>query len=112
MSTEQLLNKKCVPCEGDISPLKGEELHEFLSQVSGWEEVTEHHITKTYQFPNFVTALAFVNQIGEIAELEGHHPDILLSWGKVVVTLWTHAINGLSENDFILAAKIDQRSKE
>ncbi len=106
MST--LASKTCVPCKGDVPPLKGAELQKLQSEVPGWEVVNEHHLEKTYKFPDFVKALAFVNRIGELAEQQGHHPDIYLSWGKVGVKTWTHKIDGLTESDFILAAKIDQ----
>jgi len=102
-----LASKTCVPCRGGVPPLKGRELEEMLKQVSGWMVVNEHHLTKTYKFPDFRQALAFVNRVGEIAEQQGHHPDIFLAWGKVEVTFWTHAIDGLTESDFIMAAKID-----
>jgi 4a-hydroxytetrahydrobiopterin dehydratase len=77
-------------------------------KVSGWKVVNEHHITKSFTFPDFKAALAFVNKVGEVAESQGHHPDILLGWGKAEITTWTHKINGLTESDFILAAKFDQ----
>jgi 4a-hydroxytetrahydrobiopterin dehydratase len=102
-----LASKTCVPCRGGVPPLKGKELEGFLKQVSGWKAVNEHHITKTLTFPDFVKALAFVNKVGAVAEEQGHHPDILLSWGKAEITTWTHKIDGLTESDFILAAKID-----
>jgi len=102
-----LASKTCVPCRGGVPPLKGRELEEMLKQVSGWMVVNGHHLTKTYKFPDFRQALAFVNRVGEIAEQQGHHPDIFLAWGKVEVTFWTHAIDGLTESDFIMAAKID-----
>jgi 4a-hydroxytetrahydrobiopterin dehydratase len=92
-----------------VPPLKGEQLKEFHSQLKeGWNIVNEHHLEKSYTFPNFKTALAFTNKVGNIAEEEGHHPDILLTWGKVKITLWTHKIDCLTENDFILAAKCDE----
>lgn len=103
-----LASKKCVPCRGGVPALKGEELTSLLKQVEGWQAVEEHHIEKTFTFPDFQQALAFVNKVGELAEAEGHHPDIYLAWGKVGVTTWTHAIDGLTESDFILAAKIDR----
>ena len=106
-----LAAKTCVPCRGGVSPLKGEELSTLQKQVDGWNIVDEHHITKTFKFPNFREALKFVNHVGELAEEQGHHPDISLAWGKVEVTTWTHKINGLTESDFILAAKIDQLYK-
>ena len=103
-----LANKTCVPCRGGVPPLKGVELEELLKQVSDWAVVSEHHLTRTYKFPDFRQALAFVNRVGELAEQQGHHPDIFLAWGKVEITLWTHAIDGLTESDFIMAAKIDR----
>src|SRR6202795_50256 len=102
-----LAGKTCVPCRGGVPPLKGKELQDLAKQVSGWKVVNEHHITKSFTFPDFKQALAFVNKVGAIAEEQGHHPDILLGWGKAEITTWTHKINGLTESDFILAAKID-----
>jgi 4a-hydroxytetrahydrobiopterin dehydratase len=103
-----LADKKCVPCHGGVPPVKGAELKEFSRQIPEWKVVEGHHIVRTFKFPDFKSALAFVNRVGEVAEEQGHHPDILLAWGKAEVTTWTHAINGLSESDFILAAKIDR----
>jgi 4a-hydroxytetrahydrobiopterin dehydratase len=103
-----LAEKHCVPCRGGVPPLKGAELDKLKVQVPGWEVVNEHHLRKTYPFPDFRTALEFVNRAGEVAEHEGHHPDLYLSWGKVGVEIWTHKIDGLTESDFILAAKLDQ----
>ncbi len=102
-----LADKHCVPCRGGVPPLKGEQLELMKAQVAGWQVVAEHHLAKTFTFPDFRTALEFVNRAGAIAEEEGHHPDLCLSWGKVEVTTWTHKIDGLTESDFILAAKID-----
>lgn len=100
--------KKCVPCEGGVAPLKGSLLQALGLQLNkGWEIIDEHHLIKTYKFPDFATALAFTNLIGAIAEEEGHHPEVTLSWGSVQVKIWTHKIDGLTENDFILAAKCD-----
>lgn len=104
----ELANKNCVPCRGGVPPLKGQELASFQKQVQGWTVVDEHHIVKGFKFPDFRRALEFVNRVGELAEQQGHHPDIFLAWGKVEVTLWTHAIEGLTESDFIMAAKIDR----
>jgi 4a-hydroxytetrahydrobiopterin dehydratase len=104
----ELAEKRCVPCRGGTPPLKREELAKLQPQVPGWQVIDEHHLSKAYKFPDFVTALAFVNRVGEVAEQEGHHPDIYLSWGKVEIRIWTHKINGLTESDFILAAKIDR----
>ena len=103
-----LAQKHCIPCRGGVPPLKGAELENLKNQVTGWQVVEEHHLTKTYNFPDFLKALDFVNRAGAIAEQEGHHPDLYLSWGKVGVKIWTHKIDGLTESDFVLAAKIDQ----
>jgi 4a-hydroxytetrahydrobiopterin dehydratase len=103
-----LASKTCVPCRGDVPALKGAELQSLSHQLPNWEVVNEHHIHRIFKFPDFVKALAFVNRVGAIAEEQGHHPDILLTWGKAEITSWTHAVNGLTESDFILAAKIDR----
>lgn len=106
----ELTAKKCKPCEGGTKPLEGEELERYRAQVEGWtlvEGAEGRRLEKEYRFPDFARALAFVNRLGEVAEAEGHHPDVFLAWGRVKVTLWTHSIGGLSENDFILAAKAD-----
>jgi 4a-hydroxytetrahydrobiopterin dehydratase len=103
-----LAQKRCVPCKGGVPPLRGEELQKLSSQLPDWKVVAEHHITRTFVFPDFKTALAFVNRAGAVAEAEGHHPDLLLTWGRVDVKTYTHKIDGLTESDFILAAKIDQ----
>jgi len=106
-----LADKTCVPCRGGVPPLKGKELAEIQQQLlepAEWKIINEHHIVRSCRFPDFKTALAFVNRVGALAEEQGHHPDILLGWGKVEITTWTHAVNGLTESDFILAAKIDQ----
>jgi 4a-hydroxytetrahydrobiopterin dehydratase len=104
----ELATKTCVPCRGGTPPLKGAELRNLSHQLPNWNVVDEHHITRTFTFPDFQKALDFVNHVGALAEEQGHHPDILLAWGKAEITLWTHAVNGLSESDFIIAAKIDQ----
>ena len=106
-----LADQHCVPCRGGVPPLKGKDLsdvHRLLADPAQWNIVNQHHIVRAYKFPDFKSALAFVNRVGEVAEEQGHHPDILLGWGKVEITLWTHAVDGLTESDFILAAKIDQ----
>ena len=104
----ELSTKTCVPCRGGVPPLAGRELASLLDQVHGWIVVGEHHIQKAYTFPNFVKALEFVNRVGAVAEEQGHHPDVYLAWGKVEVKLWTHKIDGLTESDFIMAAKTDK----
>lgn len=107
-SSCDLSKKRCIPCRGGIPPLKGESLKEMHSHLDkNWNIIDEHHLEREFIFKNFQEALAFTNKIGEIAEQEDHHPDILLSYGKVRVLLWTHKIDGLSESDFILAAKYD-----
>lgn len=103
----ELAKKTCTPCRGDVPPLKGADLRGFQDQLGeGWSIVDEHHLERTFKFKNFAEALAFTNKVGELAETEDHHPDIHLAWGQVKITLWTHKIGGLSENDFIMAAKI------
>jgi 4a-hydroxytetrahydrobiopterin dehydratase len=106
-----LADKTCIPCHGGVPALKGKELaaiHRQLPESGLWIVVNEHHIVRKYSFPDFRSALAFVNQVGALAEEQGHHPDIVLAWGMVEITLWTHAVKGLTESDFILAAKIDR----
>ena len=103
-----LVYKHCVPCKGGVPGLRGEELEKLAAKLPGWKVVAEHHLTKTFIFPDFKSALAFVNRAGAVAEAEGHHPDLLLAWGRVDVKTYTHKIDGLTESDFILAAKIDR----
>jgi 4a-hydroxytetrahydrobiopterin dehydratase len=103
-----LAKKQCVPCKGGIPPLKGGELAAFAIQLApGWRVVNEHHLERDFKFPDFRQALAFTNRVGQLAESQNHHPDIYLAWGKVKLTLWTHKIDGLTESDFIFAAKVD-----
>ena len=107
-----LLYKKCVPCEGGILPFDMSEIHKYQKKVDGWDvkenEKKIYFLEKKFMFENFIKSQNFVNKVGEISEEEGHHPDISFGWGYVVIIITTHAIEGLSENDFILAAKIDQ----
>ena len=108
MSSE-LAGKHCVPCRGGVPPLGGKELEELSAQLGGgWRVVDGHHLEKQYSFDDFAGALAFTKAVGAIAEAEGHHPDIHLAWGQVRLTIWTHKIDGLTESDFILAAKADK----
>ena len=100
--------RECVPCRGGVPPLEGEEIQKLLKELDGWEVVNEHHLKKRYKFGDFRESLAFVNRVGEMAEQQGHHPDICFGWGQAEITIWTHKIDGLTESDFILAAKIDQ----
>jgi 4a-hydroxytetrahydrobiopterin dehydratase len=102
-----LTERRCVACEGGTPALKPEEIEPLLRQVKGWEVEEGKRLVKSFKFPNFVKAVDFVNAITPVAEGEGHHPDLLVRWGEVRAILWTHAANGLTENDFILAAKID-----
>lgn len=112
MDEQNLSHKKCVPCEGGVDPLTSEEVKQYLSVVTSWD-LQGKEIRKEYVFGNFAEALQFVNQVGEIAESEGHHPDILLhDFKKVEIRLWTHAIGGLHLNDFVLASKIDEMLKK
>jgi 4a-hydroxytetrahydrobiopterin dehydratase len=106
--TEQLAHKKCVPCRGGVPALKGAELEKLHKSVPLWTVADEHHLQREFRFPDFKQALDFVNRVGALAEEQGHHPDILLAWGKAGITLWTHKIDGLTESDFIMAAKIDR----
>ncbi len=103
-----LADKRCVPCEGGVPKLSPERVKELLTQIPGWEAPGDHHLHRVFRFPDFKQGLDFVNRAGAIAEAEGHHPDLLLAWGRVEVTIFTHSIDGLSENDFVLAAKIGQ----
>lgn len=104
-----LAKRECKPCEGKTLPLKGDALNRLKSDLgNGWNVVDEHHLEKEYKFKDFREALGFTNRVGEIAEKENHHPDIFLTWGKVGLKIWTHSVGGLSENDFILAAKADE----
>jgi 4a-hydroxytetrahydrobiopterin dehydratase len=103
-----LAEKTCVPCKGGVPPLKGAALEDLHRQLPDWDVIEEHHLHRTFRFPDFQKALGFVNRAGAIAEEQGHHPDILLAWGKAEVTIYTHKIGGLTESDFVLAAKIDR----
>ena len=104
----ELAEKECVPCKGGTPPLKGEELKNLERKLGGgWKVVNEHHLEKDYKFKNFREALDFTNKVGELAEKIQHHPDIYLAWGEVKLTLWTHKIDGLTESDFIFAAKVN-----
>jgi 4a-hydroxytetrahydrobiopterin dehydratase len=106
--TSPLAQKKCVPCKGGTPPLSSTERDRLLKALGGgWVVENGHHLAKDYKFRNFLDALAFTNRVGEIAEAEGHHPDIHLAWGKVGLRIWTHVIDGLTESDFVLAAKAD-----
>ena len=105
---ESLAARHCVPCSGGVPRLTAAEIEPLRAQLEGWQVADdEHHLTKGYEFANFADALAFVNRVGRISEEEGHHPDITFGWGYAEIKIYTHAVDGLSESDFILAAKID-----
>lgn len=104
----ELATRDCVPCRGGVPALQGAEVEKLLSQIQGWEVINEHHLSKEYKFTDFKETQAFVNRVGDLAEAQWHHPDICFGWGRAQITIWTHKIDGLTESDFILAAKIDQ----
>jgi len=104
-----LAEKECVPCKGGVAPLKGNDLDRLAGELNpGWKVVQEHHLEREFKFKDFREALSFTNKVGELAEQQGHHPDIYLSWGKAKVTMWTHKVDGLTESDFVFAAKVDK----
>lgn len=103
-----LAKKRCVPCQGGVPPLRGPALEALLRELGGaWRLVKEHHLEKEYDFPSFREAMAFANRLADLAEAEGHHPEMRIAFRKVGVSIWTHKIDGLTESDFVLAAKID-----
>lgn len=106
--SSRLSQQQCVPCRGGVPPLQGEELRALETELgSGWRVVDDHHLEKEFTFPDFVSALAYVNRVGDLAEEQNHHPDLALGWGRVVVQIWTHKIDGLTESDFVFAAKAE-----
>ncbi len=107
----ELVKKKCTPLQEGTPPFTKEEVESYLSKIKGWHVYENHHIKKLFPFPDFRSALSFINKIGELAEQENHHPNICFTWGRVEVIIWTHEINGLHENDFILASKTDELFK-
>lgn len=103
-----LASRECVPCRGGVPPLAGDELRRLHGELGqDWSVVDEHHLEREFTFPDFAEALAFVNRVGQMAEVQGHHPDLFLAWGRVGVKIWTHKIDGLTESDFVFAAKAD-----
>lgn len=102
-----LSERVCKPCHGEEQALASDRIDRLLPQLDDWRVEDEHHLIRTFRFPDFVQALEFVNRVGEVAEEQGHHPNISFTWGRVEVCIWTHAIDGLTEADFVLAAKID-----
>ena len=107
-----LKDKKCVPCEGGVIPFDISEIHKYQKKVDGWDILKDKKknffLSKKFKFNNFIESQKFINKVGEVSENQGHHPDILFGWGYAEIKIITHAIEGLCENDFILAAKIDQ----
>lgn len=103
-----LAQKECAPCKGGVPPLTAEEQKPLLEQLDGWESVNHHHLMKDFKFKNFKQAIDFVNRAGDIAEEQGHHPEITVGYGHAKVEIWTHKIDGLTESDFVLAAKYDE----
>ncbi len=111
---ENLAKKRCIPCEGGELPLENRKIKQLILQVDGWElkeEDRHKQIVKDFKFKNFMESMSFVNKVADIAEREGHHPNIDIKYNRVRLTNYTHAINGLHDNDFILAAKIDELTK-
>jgi 4a-hydroxytetrahydrobiopterin dehydratase len=104
----ELADERCVPCRGGVPPLDGQQIGVLLPRVEGWEVDNAARLRRVYRFPDWKEAIRFVNAVGDIAEGEGHHPDLCLRWGEVAATLWTHAINGLTVSDFVLAAKMNR----
>ena len=105
----ELFEMQCVPCKGGVPPLQGADLQRLHAQLDpAWKVVDSHHLERSFKFKNFKEALAFTNRIGELAEAQGHHPDISLGWGRVQLKVWTHKIDGLTQSDFVFAAKVDR----
>jgi 4a-hydroxytetrahydrobiopterin dehydratase len=104
----ELADLQCVPCRGGVPPLAGLEIEKLVEQLEGWQVTDEHHLSKTYRFKDFRESLEFINRVGALAEQQGHHPDICFGWGTAEIKIWTHKIDGLTESDFVLAAKIDK----
>lgn len=109
MSTATLSQKECLPCKGGTPPLAGEELYKLYAELGAdWQLVNDHHLEKEYKFKGYAPAVAFTNVVASLAEEQNHHPDLLLAYGKVKVSVWTHKIDGLTESDFVFAAKIEE----
>ena len=104
----ELANKTCVSCRADAPPLKGPDLEELHRHLPEWDLIEEHHLHREFRFRDFREALEFVNRVGELAEEQGHHPDIDFGWGRARITIFTHKIDGLTESDFVFAAKVDR----
>ena len=111
MRVTGLAERQCIPCEGGVTKLTRSGVAALRKQLDGWRVVAGHHLTKSWTFDDFAKALAFVNRVGELAEGEGHHPDLFLKWGLVRAEIYTHSVGGLTESDFVLAAKIDELAR-
>lgn len=106
--SQSLADKTCIPCRGGVPPLGETEYAPLLAELDGWQVHAGHHLTRDFRFPDYKSALDFVNRAGQIAEEQGHHPEITVGWGHAKVEIWTHKIDGLTESDFVLAAKYDR----
>ena len=107
----QLAKLKCLPCRGGVPPLSEEEIGPLRAQIPGWEIANGHHLHRVFQTGDFAESLALANRVGAVAEKAGHHPDLLVAWGRLIIDIFTHKIDGLTKSDFILAAKIDKSLK-
>jgi len=105
--SKSLSDERCVPCRGGVPPLESAEIENLVAQIEGWQVVAGHHLRRDFKFKNFIESLRFVNLVGEIAEREGHHPDIRFGWCYAEIEIYTHVIDGLTKSDFVLAAKIN-----
>ncbi len=108
MADTPLAERSCIPCRGGVPPLTPEQYSPFLADVPQWKVVSNHHLSRNFIFKDFKSALDFTNRAGDVAEEQGHHPEITVGWGHALVEIWTHKIDGLTESDFVLAAKLDQ----
>lgn len=104
----ELASRTCEACRSDTPPMQREEINELSPQIPDWEVVEDHHLRRTFKFKNFREALDFVNRVGELAEEQGHHPELHFGWGHVELEIWTHKIDGLTQSDFVFAAKVDR----
>jgi 4a-hydroxytetrahydrobiopterin dehydratase len=111
MSDMPLAERSCVPCRGGVPALTAEDRSPLLAELDGWAVIDGHHLRKEFRFPDFRSALDWVLRAGEISEEQGHHPELTVSWGVARATIWTHAIDGLTESDFVLAAKFDKLAR-
>ena len=107
-----LANKSCIPCSGGVPKLEADAITKLHPQVPDWEVILGHHLRRVFTFDDYAGALRLVNRIGEVAESENHHPNIMFTWGRVEVEIWSHKIDGLTEADFVLAAKVDQLPRD